>query len=751
MWGVFMTCEQLSKFFNKYHKKISVKNLLKELGLEYKDMDMLLNLLYELEKKGEVYRDKDNLYMHVPCEFYLKHGVLERSNKNNCYIKTKNGLIIIYNHDLKKAKVGDIVFVEILSKDPRFNRCIGKVDSIVRKMEFSPSYILKAQLKKDYKNDSYYIMVDKKKITIPFKKLNGAYPGDMVSVQVDNNVGNVVSVLSRVQTKHIFECKIENGNITWIPFGTYKFKTKLINCHKKFVNGDKIIANINEDNELEFVGMLDNCNDLLTQIKMIVLDHGVNFEFPDNIEHEIKKLPSIEEELLKRIDLRHLKTFTVDPETAKDLDDALSLEICEDGYKLYVHIADVSFYVRYMTAIYEEAKKRCTSGYFGNIVRSMLPSILSEDLCSLMPDGDKLAKTLVMRLDKEGNILDFEILRTVIKSSCKMTYEKVDDALNGNVLDEYKPFLKELFELSKLSILFENKKRERGYIGFKTEEYNFNIVDDEINMTVSGNGPAHLMVENCMLLANECWTSYLHWLELPVMYRNHEIPDCDKIVGIKNDLKHYHIRTIKNASDPKILQKVLSTIAKSGNDGDVQLASKILLQYMQRAFYSESNLGHYGLALEYYSTFTSPIRRFPDLVNHLILDSFLDGNDIYKSIANDLKEICQTVNEENYKIEQVEKAVNSFLLKNYISRCDEDLNATVKVITKEGIYVRTETGFFGLIPIPSLRYDPATGIASIGNKDYKVNDEISVRMIDVNKDCEIIFRISKEKRKEYEY
>lgn len=750
-----MTLEQLSKLFKRCKKQLSITDILKELNLPYKDVDMLLNLLYELEKKGEIYKDKDDLYMHVPCEFYLKHGIVERSNKNNCYVKTEKGPIIISNKDLNKARVGDTVFVEITEKDSKFTRAFGKVVRVVKKMDTMnlPNYMFKALLKKDYKNDTCYILIDKKKIVIPFKKLNGAYPGDEVSVLIDNNIGSVVNVLKRVQSQHIFECTIENGEITWVPLGTYKFKTKLINCHKTFSSGDRIIANINEDNNLEFVGMVDNSNDLLTQIKTIVLDHGVVFEFPNNIEEDIRKLPSINEEIPRRVDLRHLTTFTIDPETAKDLDDALSIEKHENGYRLYVHVADVSYYVRYMTAIYQEAKQRCTSGYFGNIVRSMLPSILSEDLCSLMPNSDKLAKTLIIHLDLDGKVLDYEIKRSVIKSSLKMTYEKVDDALNGEVLDEYKPFLKELFELSKLSIIFESAKRKRGYIGFKTEEYNFNVVNNEINMTSTNSGPAHLMVENCMLLANECLTSYMHWLELPIVYRNHEMPDYDKLCGLKNDLKNYnyHIHTIRNASDPKILQKVLLTIAKSGNDGDVQLASKILLQYMQRAFYSDDNLGHYGLALEYYSTFTSPIRRFPDLVNHLVLDSFLDGTKTYESIAEDLKEICQMVNDENYKIEQLEKAVNNFLLKNYINSCDEDLKATIKIISKEGMYVKTETGFFGLIPIPGLRCDYVSKTASVGDKEYKVDDEIFVRMIDVNKDYEILFRISEEKRKKYEY
>lgn len=755
-WGGIME-QILYNFFNKYDKKININKLVKKLEISSKDLEELLSNLYSLEKKGYLFRDENDFYMRVPKDFYLKHGILERSNKNNCYIKTNFGNVIIYNKDLKTARCGDTVFVEILSKDSKFNKYVGRVVSVVKKIEFNDDFnrMIKGNLKKDYKNDVYFVMLDKKRIIIPFDKLNSAYPGDLVSVQIFEGVGSVVNVLKRIQSQHVFECEIKNNEINWIPIGTHKFKTKLINCNKKFVNGDRIIANINENNELVFIGRTENSNDLLNQIRLIVLDHGINFDFPDNIEDELKHLPSLEEEVSKRLDLRNLTTFTIDPETAKDLDDAISIEKVSDGYKLYVHVADVSYYVRYLSAIYEEAKTRCTSGYFGNIVRCMLPVILSEDLCSLMPGSDKLAKTLIIDLDFDGNVKDYRIFRSVINSNLKMTYEKVDDALNGTVMDEYKPFLKELYELSKLSIILEGIKQKRGYIGFKTEEYNFNIVNNEINVSSNNNGPAHLMIENCMLLANECLTSYMYWLDLPIVYRNHEVPDCTKLYNLKDDLKkhNYHIRTIKNATNPKILQKILLSISKNGSIEDVQIASKILLQYMQRAFYSEKNLGHYGLALDHYSTFTSPIRRFPDLINHLILDSFLDGNTIYEQIANDLPSICQNVNNENLKIELLEKAVNNFLLKTYIGSSGDNLSAIIKIITKDGLYVRTEDGFFGLIPIPGMRYDYVEKKAYIGDTEYKVEDEVKVRMIDVNKDYEILFEINgkKEKRIKYEY
>jgi len=738
-------------FFKQYNKKISINDLIKHLKIDYKEYENILDSLYDLEKEGFLYKDEYDLYMRTPKEFYLKHGIINCSNKNNCYIKTNEGNIIIHDKDLNGAKVGDIVFVEIISKASKFNKFVGKVNRVVKRLELKENnkFIIKSTLKKDYKNNNYYITIDKKRIYIDYCKLNGSYPEDIVSVQINGNKGSVINVLERVQKQHVFECKIKDGEISFVPVSTYPFSTKLINCNKKFVDGDRIIANINENNELEFVEKIDNSCDLLNQIKTIILDNGISFDFPINITKELDKLPDINLEIKNRVDLRGLKTFTIDPECAKDLDDAISIVKTKEGYELYIHVADVSYYVRYLSMIYEEAKLRCTSAYFGNFVIPMLPTVLSEDFCSLIPNTDKLAKTLLINLDKNGNIIDYEIFRSVISSNFKMTYERVDELLYGNIDEEYQCFYMELLELSKLSLIFESIKQKRGYIGFKVDEYDFSIIDNKVNIFNNKNGPSHLIVENCMLLANECLTSYMHWLDLPIIYRNHEMPDCTKLNGLKDDLReyNYHIRTIKNASNPKVLQKIL--LSMSNKDENVKLLSKILLQYMKRAFYSESNLGHYGLALEHYSTFTSPIRRLPDLVNHLVLDSFLDGNKIYEEIKEDLHSICKDVNMEIFKIEQLEKEINCFLLKNYIISCENEMKANIKIITKDGLYIKTESGFFGLVSIPNMRYDYSSKKAYIGDDEYEIEDEIIVEMIDVNKDCEILFRICKkiEKRK----
>ena len=730
--------ESLDKFFQVYKKPISISEIIKKIKINDKQIPILEQNLYELEVDGKIYCDKNKMYMHVPKEFYLYHGVLKNSNKNQMYINLENGnRINIPKKYLNGAKENDVVFVSKNMKKSKYpNYYDGKVVRIVKKEQYfdNDTYITNGILKKD--GDTHYILKDNYRIYIPFEDLNNSYIGDLVNVQVTNKTkGKVIEILKSNSREHVFKCINKSGELKWIPYGSSYKEYDLDSSN--FKDGDLIIATTKND-KLEFIKKIGNSSILNSQIASLIIDYGFNIDFSEEVLNEAENIsPKITEDVIKkRIDLRNLETFTIDPPSAKDLDDAISLEYNDNNYRLYVHIADPANYIKLKSKTFEEALKRCFSIYPSNYVVPMLPKYISNNICSLNENEDRLTITCQLDIDKSGNVTNVNIYKSIINSNKKMSYDKVNDILDNKILyDDYKEFIPTLLKMNELSNILQKLKINRGAICIESQKHEFSVddVSNPIEIKDEQRGPAQLMIENFMIVSNESVTSFAYYLNLPFVYRNHEKPDISKTSKMITDLKDmgYTFPKIVNLNNQKNLQGLLKSIMKGKNIEEQKHICNIILQSFSRAYYDYMNIGHYGLALDCYGTFTSPIRKVSDLLNHISLTIFLEnGLDLKKleSVNKVITESCEYISEKQKNIDIVEKEVDNLLLKkyseNYIS---SKLTATILFVNKNGIYVKTSNGLSGFVKI-NKNYKIYNNYV-VNEKDntiYRVGDRIEV-------------------------
>lgn len=751
--------ESLNKFFNAYNKKININKLISILRISQEDYEILKQALYELEKEGKILGDDLGNYVYKAQDFYLKEGIIQKSSKNKFYLNLGNGIIInIPNKNLNGALENDVVFVSTKKSEKHIKQKIGSVVRIVKPPKIENiQTIFKANVRKNYTENYYYIKISDNIIYIPSKNLKGAYPGDLVSIQIsDNKVGKVVEILERKNARHVFEYKEINGIKKFCPIGTYDFEIDLnIKNYNEFDIGDRILVDLRLDNKAKFIKKINNSNDLNSYIKSLFYDSGFYVDFSEKAKEEVKKISSkiTEEEKNKRVDLRNLTTFTIDGKQAKDLDDAISLEFKDDKYYLYVHIADVTHYIKYGSYLFKDAYQKGTSVYPVNSVFPMLPKELSNGVCSLNPDEDKLAKTCKIEFDLEGNVLDFKVFNSIINSNYKMSYGKVNDILTKKEIDEeYVPYLDILNKMNELSNLLQNKKVERGFLCFEnnSKEFNFNDNGDVESIFDSYRGPAEILIENFMLITNELITSLAFYYELPFIYRNHEGPTINQISKLKNNLKDFKnfINTIKNIPNSKVLQKVLLNICKNKESLEAMYFSKLILKCMNRAFYNINNYGHYALALDYYGTFTSPIRRFPDLLNHYIIDKIINGDlenmDLYSEEYKNMVDHC---NETEISAEKFEKSIEKILLNEYVSKyIGNKLEAKIEFISNHVLCVRTSNNLYGYIELPKSSFKGNK--VKIDDEIYETGDLVMVTLDKIKQDSdEILFSIVEKRKK----
>lgn len=748
---------KINEFFKKCKKDISIRKLISIFNIQDSETNLLIDVLYELEKEGQIICLDNNNYIHVPEHYYLHHGKIQKSSKNNYYIKLKKGIIItINNNNLNGAKENDIVFVEVKKGIKHNKELIGKVVRIVTKQSSDENNLcVKSVIRKNYIENYYYIIANNKIIYVSSKDLSGAQPNDLVSIQILNdNKGKVIEVLKRHHKEHVLEYRMINNELKWVsiinPKCIYDVETK-----DSFLENDQILVNLNESNTATFIRKIEKTNTLESYIKTLLYDSGFHLGLSEKSIEEISKISNNinDYDLTGRVDLRNLETITIDGDNAKDLDDAISLEYKDDKYYLYVHIADVTSYVKFESGLFCDAYLRGTSLYPANLVFHMLSHELSNGVCSLNENEDKLTKTCLMEFDKKGNILDYSIFNSIIRSNKKMSYSKVNDVLDGVYIDSYIPYKDLLNNMNNLSNLLYEKRLQRGAICFQSNELEFNI-------TKSGNvesvntrcyGPAHLIIENFMLAANQTVASIAKYYEVPFIYRNHESPNMIQVSKLKDNLKSFSscIQTLRNAQNPKILQKILFTLCKGKEKEEIIHFSKSMLECMSRAYYDSSSIGHYALALDNYATFTSPIRRFPDLLNHYVLDKIIKGD------INDLdyyqeryKEMYIKCNENRLLAEQFEQNIDNILLNNYLSKYkDETLTATIVFITDNIVGVKVEEFICGNIILPKETIFNDQFI--IDGKTYKKGDSIEVKIDEIKeKNNEILFSIKrKEKQK----
>lgn len=480
------------------------------------------------------------------------------------------------------------------------------------------------------KNGKKYIIDNNNTIFLDDEDAFKVQAFDDVVIAKNNNKYTLKKVLKRNFPQVVCEVVTEDNIKKLKPVGKQFCGIDIGSKNmKKLTEGQLVLLNVTEEefeNKYigEFVKVVGHKDDPDIDYKIIAYNMGFEFNFPENVLNQLESIPLevCESDLINRVDFRNWTTFTIDGKACKDMDDAVSIKKDETGYLLGVHIADVAHYIKPDTPLFNEAIKRSTSVYFPKYVIPMFPHKISNGICSLNPNVDRLTKSTIIRFDKQGNIIDYKIVDGVIHSKKKMNYEDVNEVINGNVPQDYKAFEKDLKLMQELSSILSNIKNRRGFLALDTSEAEFQI--NEQNQTekisVQPRLESENIIENFMLKSNEVNAMNRY---LPYIYRNHEIIEDDALSNAINELKFlgYHFQNLHNLTSNKMIQKVLASLK---DKEEFFVLSKLLLQKLKKAYYGTINVGHYGLALEYYTHSTSPIRRITDFINQYV-------DDIYKT------------------------------------------------------------------------------------------------------------------------
>ncbi len=485
-------------------------------------------------------------------------------------------------------------------------------------------------------------------------------------------------------------------------------------------------------------------------ILAVVYKHGIPTEFSKESLAEADAIPDrvTEEEKEGRLDLRELKTITIDGADAKDLDDAISLEKLDNGnYYLGVHIADVSHYVQKGTALDQDAFERGTSSYLTDRVIPMLPQKLSNGICSLHPNVERLALSCFMEIDSKGQVKNYKIEPSVIISDQRMTYEAVNGILedgNPKLYKEYADYITLFEDMRDLHQILESKRYRRGAINFDTEEASI-IVDEEghpIDIQMRERGVGERIIESFMLQANETVSKHHTDKHLPILYRVHEQPDQAKIQSFVEFAQIFGL-SMKGKLDhiqPKQLQGILESV--DGKDEDMVI-SMTLLRSMQQARYDVEPLGHFGLAAEFYSHFTSPIRRYPDLILHRLIHLYSEGS-VSKGKLGQVKKELPQIAEHSSMAERraidAEREVDNMKKVEYMAdKQGQEFPAVIVSVMGFGLFVQLENTIEGLVHVSSMDQDyfeyNEQGKMMIGQHTgltYRMGDKVRVRLVKAN-------------------
>lgn len=569
-------------------------------------------------------------------------------------------------------------------------------------------------------------------IYISARSINGAMDGDTVQVDLipealwgSSREGIIIKILKR-NTQEIvgtFEKSKRFGFV--VPEG--KKSGEDIFVRKKDFSGaqsgDKVVVQItrypDRENSAEgkIIEIVSRSGQPGGDIKALMRSAGLRDTFPSRANAEAKAVSRegiTKTDLEGRRDLRGKTIFTIDGADSKDFDDAVSIELLPGGnYLLGVHIADVSHYVKEGGPLDQEAMKRGNSVYLIDQVVPMLPKRLSNGICSLNPDTDRLTLSVDMEVSPEGVVVDHDIYESVIHSSARMVYDDVSDMLekkDQELIKRYDTIYKEILLMEELASVLRKKREQRGSLDFDFDEA-YITLDEQgfpVSVDVAERRTANRLIEEFMLLANQTVAEHYFWMEVPFVYRIHESPAPDKMEALKLFLRGFGIN-LKGASDsihPKALNAVLAEVSGKSYENVV---NTVMLRSMQKAFYGTACEGHFGLALQYYCHFTSPIRRYPDLLIHRIIKSSLRGELDEKAIAA-FKEKTSAAAEMSSAAErqavELEREVEKMKKAEYMScHIGESYDGIISGVTGFGIYVQLENTVEGMIRLESLRDD----------------------------------------------
>ena len=606
--------------------------------------------------------------------------------------------------------------------------------------------------------------------------MNGAIHDDVVLVEItskmniDRMEGRILKIIERRVQRFIGLISFDKKGIGHVDLDDSKIKLDIEVPREKSLNavdGHKVIVELgkkisNGKYEGEVTEIIGHINDPGVDILSIIYKYDINVDFPDDVKREVADLPMevSEREHKGRRDLREEEIFTIDGDDTKDIDDAISIKRLPNGnYELGVHIADVSYYVREGSPLDNEAMERGTSVYLVDRVIPMLPHELSNGICSLNPDVDRLAMSCVMEFDGEGRQVNYEIFPSIIRSRIQMTYKKVNSLLENNVLPEgYEPYEKALRLMGDLSQILRKAKVKRGYIDFGVDEAKI-LVDEKCvptDIVLRERGIGENMIEDFMIAANECVATHIYFMNLPFIYRVHEYPKEEKIrsfLGFVSSLGYTITGNVKDVK-PTTIQKILEQLREKP---EFKILSSLMLRSMQKAVYKPENLGHYGLASTCYTHFTAPIRRYPDVTVHRLLRTYLIEGKMDMGTLKRWEEKLVYISEHSSSRERAsidcEREVEDMKMAEYMEQhIGEHFIGMVSSVTSFGMFVELDNLVEGLVPLRDMNdffhYDEEH-MTLTGEKThvkYIIGDKVEIKVVKASKeektiDFEVIKKI----------
>ncbi|CCV64578.1 Ribonuclease R [Alteracholeplasma palmae J233] len=623
----------------------------------------------------------------------------------------------------------------------------------------------------DVKKNVAFLLQEGKDLILEKRDLKDGMNKDLVLVQKHKKYNAVIKVLKRNLTDIVASVKKNRNNVLFTPNKTFDKNVVVKNFPDSLVDGHVVllkVVSITQYNIVtEFSEIIGHKNDPDIDILEIIYEYQWPLEFPKEVLDSLEHIEVDEQyEKQTRRDLTDEFIITIDGADAKDLDDAISLVKNDNGtYKLGVHIADVSYFVKEGTLVDKEAYKRATSAYLADRVIPMIPHVLSNGLCSLNPNEAKYTITCEMILDNEYKVLSYEIFPSIIISKRRLTYKEVNELLKQNQSLNDQKLDDMLLKMNEISQQLKLYRRRRGGIEFESTEIKF-ITNDEgkiIDVEERKTDDAEELIESFMLLANETVAYNFQRLNLPGIYRIHEKPDVQKMEQALDTLfKLGQPVDYKRMIQPKSIQK----LTEGSKDTPYQyIVHNTLLRAMQKAKYSPESLGHYGLGAKYYSHFTSPIRRYPDLILHRMIREFLfTKKDMKKSVKHFnriLPDVSDHTSAQERKAIMMERDVDKAKSCEYmLDKIGQTFPALIVQMMNAGMFIKLESGIEGFISLRDLsgfyEYDEQTlTYKNNKGKDYKLGDRVVVKLIDVNMiekqmNYSIVDTESKELVKKYE-
>lgn len=604
-------------------------------------------------------------------------------------------------------------------------------------------------------------------IFIPPNETNNAMHGDLVLARVNSESsgqrreGTVVRILER-GVQQIVGTYTESKHFGFVIPDDQKIVSDIFipkSASKGAVEGHKVVVTLTtypegrKSAEGEVIEILGHKNDPGVDILSIIHKHGLPGPFPEEVIQHANETPDTisEDELQNRRDLRDEVIVTIDGADAKDLDDAVTVSKLENGnYKLGVHIADVSYYVTEGSPIDREAADRGTSVYLVDRVIPMIPHRLSNGICSLNPQVDRLTLSCEMEISADGQVVSHEIFQSVIKTTERMTYSDVNKILlekDEELVKRYEVLVPMFERMEELAHILRTKRMNRGAIDFDFKEAKV-LVDEDgkpTDVVTRERSVGERLIEEFMLAANETVAEHFHWLDVPFIYRIHEDPKEDKLRRFFEFITNfgYLVRGTANSVHPRALQEIIEEVQGKPEE---MVVSTVMLRSMQKAKYDPESLGHYGLSTEFYTHFTSPIRRYPDLIVHRLIRTYLIEGKLDEMTREkwnaQLPDIAEHTSNMERRAVEAERETDELKKAEFMEdKIGEEFDGIISSVTNFGMFVELPNTIEGLVHVSYMtddyyRFDERH-YAMIGERTgnvFRIGDEITVRVVSVNKD-----------------